>query len=120
MISSREPAIIWATIAAVVQVAVIFIFHLTIDQQGVVNAVAVAIGGLITAISVRSDQLAPAILGVAQAVIALALAFHLKLSPGEQAAIMSVVTTFVGMFVRTQVTAPVGPVVSGSPHHALN
>ncbi len=118
MTPKREPALIWAFIASVIQLAVTYVFHVTTEQQGVINALVVAIGGLITALMVSSDQLAPAILGVAQAAIALALAFHLNLDPTVQAAVMSVLTTLIGMFVRTQVTAPVPP-IAGRAHHAL-
>ena len=71
----REPALILALVASTVQLVSAFVFPLSDAQQGVVNALAVAVAGLVTALMVRSDQLAPAILGVLQAAVALGLAF---------------------------------------------
>lgn len=102
----REPALILGLIASAVQLTSAFAIPLTTAQQGVLNALAVAAAGLITAVLVRSDQLAPAILGVAQAALALGLAFGWDLSPDHQAVIMSFVVAVVSMFVRTQVSAP--------------
>lgn len=104
---NREPALILALVAATVQMVSAFIFPLTAGQQGVLNALAVAVAGLVTAVLVRSDQLAPALLGVVQAILALGLAFGLALDTASQAVIMSFAAAIVAMFVRTQVTAPV-------------
>jgi hypothetical protein len=104
----REPALILGLFAAAVQMVSAFVFHLTITQQGTLNAVAIAVAGLVTAISVKSDQLAPLILGLAQALLAVGLAFGLYLSPDNQSVIMSFVAAVVAMFIRTQVTAPAG------------
>ncbi len=71
------------------------------------NAVAVAVMGLVTAVAVRSDKAAPAVLGLVQSVLACALAFGLVLSPDTQGAIMAFTSAVVAMFVRTQVSAPV-------------
>lgn len=107
----REPALILGLIAAIVQVVSAFVFHLTVDQQGTLNAVAVAVAGLLTALSVKSEQLAPLILGLVQAVIAVGLAFGLVLSPDNQSVIMSLAAAVVAMFVRSVVVAPVPAVV---------
>ncbi|HVM19790.1 MAG TPA: hypothetical protein VNV66_08615 [Pilimelia sp.] len=109
----REPALILALVASTVQLVSAFVFPLSDAQQGVVNALAVAVAGLVTALMVRSDQLAPAILGVLQAAVALGLAFGWDLSPENQSVIMAFAATVVAMFVRTQVTAPGG----GGSHH---
>lgn len=110
---SREPALLLALIATTVQMVSAFLIPLTEGQQGVLNALAVAVAGLVTAVMVRSDQLAPAILGVVQAILALGLAFGLALSPENQAVIMSFAAAVVAMFVRQIVTAPV-PAVFGT------
>jgi len=107
----REPALWLALFASAVQMFSAFILNLTIEQQGVLNAVAVAVAALLTAIAVRSDQMVPAILGVIKAVLALALAFGLAMSPDNQAIVMTFATAAVAMFVRTQVTAPETPTV---------
>lgn len=104
---SRDPALWLGLTAAVVQLVAAFIFPLSIEQQAVLNACAVAVAGLITAVWVRRDGQAAAIVGLAQAAIAVGLGFGLDISAEGQAAIMAAVSTAAAMFVRTQVTAPV-------------
>lgn len=104
---TREPALIVAFVVSLVMTVCAFVFPLTVDQQGILNAVAVAVAGVVTALMVKSDQLAPAILGLVKAVLALGLAFGLGLSTANQAVIMTAAAALVAAFVRTQVTAPV-------------
>lgn len=104
---SRDPALWLGLVAAFVSLVAAFIFPLSIDQQAVLNAVAVAVAGALTAFLVRRDGQAAAIIGLAQAVIACGLGFGLDVSPEGQAAIMALVSTAAAMFVRTQVTAKV-------------
>jgi hypothetical protein len=103
----REPALFLALFAALVQGVSAFFFELTVTQQGVLNAAAVAVAGIVTAAMVARDHLPPAILGALQAVLAVGLAFGLDLSPERQTVIMTLAAAVVAMFVRTQVTAPV-------------
>lgn len=110
---SRDPALWLGLIAALISAIGAFLFPLTIDQQAVLNAVAVAGAGALTAFLVRRDGQAAAIVGLAQAVIACGLGFGLNIAPEGQAAIMAVVSTAAAMFVRTQVVAKVDP--SGGP-----
>lgn len=106
-IFGREPAMILGLVAAAIQLLSATILPLSVEQQGVLNAVAVAVMGLVTAVAVSSDKAAPAVLGLVQAVLACALAFGLVLSPETQGAIMAFTSAVVAMFVRTQVVAPV-------------
>ncbi len=106
---SRDPALWLGLIAAVIQLTAAFIFPLTVEQQAVLNALAVAVAGVVTAVVVRRDGQAAAIVGFAQAAIAVGLGFGLEISTEGQAAIMAAVSTAAAMFVRTQVVAPVSP-----------
>lgn len=103
----REPALILALVTSIIQVVSAFVLPLTVTQQGVLNAAAVAVMGLVTAIMVNSDQLAPLVLGVIQALLAVGLAFGLAMTPENQSVIMAFAAAVIGMFVRTQVEAPV-------------
>lgn len=103
----REPALILGFVAAAIQLFSAVVLPLSVEQQGVLNAVAVAVMGLVTAAAVSADKAAPAVLGVVQAVLACALAFGLALAPETQGAVMAFASAVVSMFVRTQVTAPV-------------
>jgi hypothetical protein len=113
----REPALLLGLVAAAIQLFSATVLNLTVEQQGVLNAVAVAIIGVVTAVAVRSDKAAPAVLGLVQAVLACALAFGLAIAPETQGAVMAFVTALVSAFVRTQVVAPV-PAVEVDGRHA--
>jgi FtsH-binding integral membrane protein len=102
----REPAA-WAALAAVViKLVAAFWIHLSADQQSALNAVVAGVLGLIVAFVVR-DGIQAAVLGFAQAALALGIGFGLHVAADNQAVIMSFVAVAVGMFVRTQATAPV-------------
>ncbi|MEJ2886142.1 hypothetical protein [Actinomycetospora aeridis] len=83
--------------------------HLTEGQQGALNAAIVAVAGFITAAGLSQEKAAAAVAGVAQALIAVALAFGWQLAPDVQGAVMTLVTVGVGLWLRTQVVAKVGP-----------
>lgn len=104
-IFGREPALGLALIAILVKTGAAFGLNVTADQQAVINAAASAIVGLVIAVMVH-DGLPAAILGTAQAVLALAVGFGLHWSADQQAVVMSLAAAIVAMFVRTQVTAP--------------
>lgn len=105
-IFGREP-VLWLTLVAVaVKIVTAFLLHATTNQQAVINAAAVAVAGLLVAFTTH-DGIPGAILGLLQAVMALAVGFGLHWSADQQALVMSLATSVVAMFVRTQVTAPV-------------
>lgn len=105
-IFGREPAIFLALVAAAIKMIAAFWIDLTTEQQAVINALVAAIVGAVIAATVK-DGLVAALLGVAQALLALAIGFGLRVDPDDQAVIMSFVGLALGMFTRTQVTAPV-------------
>lgn len=109
----REPAIYLTLFATAVRFAGAFLIHLTDGQQAVLNAAATAVAGLIVAVWVRRDGQVAAILGVAQALLALAVGFGLNIDAEHQAVIMSVVGAIAAAFVRTQVVAPAPAVPVG-------
>jgi hypothetical protein len=107
LIFGREPAVWLALIAALVQGVSGFFFELTDTQQGVINAVAIALAGFITAWAVKGDALLPALLGIVQAVLALGVAFGAHWSPDKQSLVLILVSAAFTAFVRQQVVAPV-------------
>lgn len=108
MRAAREPAL-WAALAGVaIKLIAAFWIDLTVDQQSLLNAAVAAIVGILITLNTR-DGLSAAILGFGQAMIALAIGFGLKLDPDDQATIMSGIALAVGMFLRTQIVAPVPP-----------
>lgn len=110
---NREPAQWLGLIAAAIQLLSALFFPLTIEQQGTLNAVAVAVFGILTALAVNAEKAAPLVGGFLQAILACALAFGVHLSPEMQSSAMAFVTAAVALFMRTQVVAP------GSPNSGL-
>ncbi|GGN39377.1 hypothetical protein FHR83_006731 [Actinoplanes campanulatus] len=108
---SREPALYLTLFATLVRLLAAFWLDLSDGQQAVLNATATAVAGLIVAVWVRRDGQVAALLGVVQAVLALAVGFGADLSAESQAVIMSFVGTAAAMFVRTQVDAKTPAVV---------
>ena len=106
-ILNREPALIAALAATVIQMVAAFFVPLSVDQQSILNAVVVAALGLAVAIKVRGDGIAPAALGLVKAALALGIGFGLAMSPDQQAVVMSFAAAISAMFVRTQVLAPI-------------
>lgn len=107
----RDP--VWYTnlVAALVMLFSTFFIPLTIDQQGGVNAVALALAGIWSAWKVSDGQLA-LVVGLFKALIAVGISFGLHLTDVQQLVIMTVVTAVGSGFVRTQVGAPVPPPAS--------
>jgi len=104
---SRDPAL-WLTVfATAARLFGAFVIHLDADHQAWLNAGATAVAGLIVAVWVKRDGQVAALLGLAQALLALAVGFGLHISAEGQAAIMSFVGAAAAAFIRTQVTAPV-------------
>lgn len=105
-IFGREPALLLAFFAALVQVVSTFIVDLSPEQQSLLNAGVVALAGLITAIKVH-DGIQAGVLGFVQAVLSLAVGFGLHWDASQQSVAMALVAALVALWVRTQVTAPV-------------
>jgi hypothetical protein len=108
---ARDPVVFTNLVAAAVVAVSTFVLPLTADQQGVLNAVAVALAGLISGWKVSDGQL-PLFLGLFKAVMLAAVAFGLHWSPEQQLVVMTLVTGASMLFTRTQVGAPVPPPAS--------
>lgn len=106
----REPALALALVAALVQLVSAWVLPLTDNQQGVLNALAAAVVGVVVAASVGLDKAVPLLAGLFQAGIAVGLAFGWDLGADQQSTLMAVVTTVVAFFVRQNVSAKVPPV----------
>lgn len=105
-IFGREPAAVLAFVSVVVKLASAYLFHATAEQQATVNTVAACAVALFIAISAH-DSIGAAVFNLAQAALAAAVGFGLKLDADHQAMWLSLVTVAIGLWSRTQVTAPV-------------
>jgi prepilin signal peptidase PulO-like enzyme (type II secretory pathway) len=101
----REPAALLAFFAILVKLFSAFVINVDADVQAWVNAVAAAAVGIAVAWIVH-DGLSAAIYGFAQAALALAVGLGLGWSADKQAIVLSVVAGAIGMWTRSQVTAP--------------
>lgn len=99
----REPAVWLGLIAALVMGVSTFLWNLSPDQQGTINALAVAAFGVATAASVHQGTMAAVTAGF-KALIALGISFGLHLSADQQLVIMTVVAAVGSFWVRTQAT----------------
>lgn len=106
-VAGREPALIGMLIGIAIRLFGSWL-DFGVEQQALVNAAVAAAVGLIVALSTRDGQPA-AILGLAQAFVALAIGFGLRIDPDTQAMIMSAVALVISMYERTQITAPTPP-----------
>lgn len=103
----RDPLAWTAAIAALIQFVSAFVIHVSIEQQGVIAAVAVAVFGFIGAAKLHDGTWAAAAVTLVKAGIALGLAFGLHWDPEQQSTILLAVQAFLTLFVREQVTAPI-------------
>lgn len=104
-IFNREPALWLGLIAIGVKLLAAFGLDVSADQQAVINAVAAALVGLALAVMAH-DAIGAAVLGFAQAALALALGFGLDWSAEQQAVVLAAAAAVVAMWDRTQITAP--------------
>ena len=109
---SRDPALYLSLFAMAVKLFSAFVLHVSGDTQTLVNAFAAAIAAVIVAFAVQHDGQVAALLGAAQALLALVVGFGLHVSTDNQALIMSFLGLVAAAFVRTQVTARTGPVLT--------
>ena len=107
-IFGREPAAWAALVSIVLQVIGAFVADFDATKQAWVNAVVIAVLGLIVAFMVHDGVIA-ALTGFAQAVLTLAVGLGLDWSAEKQALILSLITAVAQFAVRQVVTAPVPP-----------
>lgn len=105
-IFGREPALLLAFVAAVVNGLPGFGVDLTTGEQAALNTAAATVVAIAIAVIVH-DGLGAAILGLIQALGSLVIGFGFHWSTEQQAAVMLIATAGVAVWTRTQVTAPV-------------
>ena len=106
-IFGREPVVIAVFLVAVLQVGSSLYFHWSDQQQALVNAAISVVLGFVAAAGVAFDKALPAVVGVVQAVLAVAIGFGLHLQDTQVSMITSMVAAGVALWTRDRVTAPV-------------
>jgi hypothetical protein len=113
-IFGREPAAVLALVSILVKLGSAYVFHATVEQQATVNTAAACVVALAIAIMAH-DSIGAAVFNLAQALIAAAVGFGLKLDADHQALWLSGVSVVIGLWSRTQVTAPVAATAPSRP-----
>lgn len=103
----RDPLAWTAAIAAVVQFVSAFFIPVSVEQQGTIAGVAIALFGFIGAAKLHDGTWAAAAVALVKALIAVGLAYGLHWAPEQQATVMVAVQTVLTLITREQVTAPV-------------
>ncbi|SEG92567.1 hypothetical protein SAMN04489712_13436 [Thermomonospora echinospora] len=106
-IFGRDPAAWLALVAVAVQFLVAWGVDLSEAQQAGINAVATMAMGLAISWVVAKDKVIPAAAGLLTAVLQLMVSFGWDISQQQIATAGAMVTAVLGLYLRTQVTAPV-------------
>lgn len=115
----RESAALLAVLAVLVQLVTSLGFNLSADQQGVINAVAVAVAGVVASYMVAKDRLVPSISAAFVAMLNLGVAFGLHLAPNSVALFGMLATSVMAVIVRQHVTAAVSQSGEAVPKDTL-
>lgn len=108
LLFGREPAVLAELVASLLVLLNLFLLPgLNDTLQAAINAVVLAAASVYVAVKVRSDNLLPLLVGGFKAVIALIVTAGIDLTVPQQAAALTFVSLALGLFVRSQVTAPV-------------
>lgn len=107
MLLGREPALWGAVARAVILLVSTFFISLSVDEQGALNAISAAVIGVLVAAFTLRERIVPAILGMLEATVAVAVAFGWGLTPDRQAVIMGVALAIIAIWTRDRVVAPV-------------
>lgn len=107
-IFGREPAYWLALASGLIAFVSATLAPLSVEQQGVLNACVAAVLGVATTGFLQAEKSVAVLVGLGKAVIAVALAFGLALSPEVQSTTMVVVElVLTGILVRPHVVAAV-------------
>lgn len=106
----REPVYFLGFLAAILQAGSAFGLDVSPGMQTLINTLAAAIVGVVSAVVLKSGALAAAILNFAQAVMALVVGLGLDWSTEEQGKVMAVVAMGLALWLRERVTAPISSI----------
>lgn len=104
----REPSAAIATVVAIL-IALLPVFNWTGDQAGAAAGLLTIIGGAVTAALVSVDKLLPLLVGVGQAVVAVAVSFNLNIPDNYVTAGMAVLSVIAGLAVTRPQVSPKQP-----------
>lgn len=109
MIFGREPAVISAAIKAIITFVSLTLLPLTDGQQTALNVFVAAALGFVVAWQVVGEKALPAVVGLVEAGLYVAIHFGVNVSQDVMAALLTVVGAIIAIIVRDRVVAPVPP-----------
>ncbi|MGW3400303.1 hypothetical protein [Streptomyces zhihengii] len=107
-IFGREPVIILAFVAVALKLSSAYGLEVSAEQQGAIMAVLSLVVAVINAVVLKTGAVAAALVNLAQGALALFMSFGLEMSAEQQVLWMAGVESAVALFIRRDVTAPVG------------
>jgi hypothetical protein len=110
LIFDRHPVLVTTFLAAFLQVLSSLVLHWTDNQQALLNAAIAAILGFIAAAGIAVDKALPALVGVVQAVLSVAVGFGAHITDSQMSMISALVASGVALWTYDRVTAKVGAV----------
>lgn len=99
----REPAVTVGIVVALL-IALLPVFNWNADVAATVAGAIAVLGGAVTAAMVSVDKLLPLLVGVGQAVVAVATAFSVNIPDNYITAGMAVLSVIAGLATRSQVS----------------
>lgn len=106
-IFGREPVLITAFLAVLIQVVSSLFLHWTDNQQAVLNGFISLLLGALAAAAVKFDKALPLLVGLVQGAVAVAVAFGVSITDTQLSTISALVAAGVALWTRDRVTAPV-------------
>lgn len=110
----RDPVFTVQTVVAAVLALTLFL-NLSPELQGLVTAVVVAIGGVVSAWLVAAEKALPLLEGVAKAVLALIAGLGIDVPANIQAGVFALLSVVTAYWMRGHVTAPVPATPPAAP-----
>jgi hypothetical protein len=111
-ILGREPAVFFALVASLL-LALIRFLSVPEAAVGALNGAVLAAAGLATAVTVASEKVLPALVGLVQAVFAVFLAYGTPVPETTQTAILGLIAAGAAFLVRGQVSAHLDNALDG-------
>lgn len=109
-IFGRQPVLVTTFLAVFLQVASSIFLHWTDNQQALLNAAISAVLGFAAAAAVALDKALPAVVGVVQAVLFVAVGFGVSITDSQMSMVSALVAAAVALWTYDRVTAPVDAV----------
>lgn len=104
----REPAILYMSLVApLAQLILILWPDLPAPTQTILSAAIPAAMGLVVAFLVRAENLVPAAVGFAQAILAVVISYGIPMTNDQQSAVLAFISLAAGIVIRDRVVAPV-------------